>query len=195
VAPVKRLAEYWLDRANQNIGSRGYANYHRLAVASLRLQKLLGDADIEGGWYGNDTVWRMVLDLNRILIYGRPDGSMADAPQRRVYSLTDAIVCGQGDGPLAPEACPVGAVTFSNSPSAADWTHALLLGLDPERIPQVRESFGNFRWPLAPPDAQVEVHYQDQAIREAASVLKLGKSARPAKGWIGHCELAQGGGD
>ena len=53
-----------------------------------------------GGWYGNDTVWRMVLDLNRILIYGNPDGSMSDTPRRVFYSLTDALICGEGEWPF-----------------------------------------------------------------------------------------------
>src|SRR5262249_4524516 len=29
-----------------------------------------------GNWYGNQTLWRMVLDLNKILLYANPDGSL-----------------------------------------------------------------------------------------------------------------------
>ena len=31
-----------------------------------------------GNWWGNDTIWRMILDLNRILRYARPDGKRRD---------------------------------------------------------------------------------------------------------------------
>src|SRR5262249_13584417 len=31
-----------------------------------------------GNWYGNDTLWRMVLDLNKVLLYANPDGSLRD---------------------------------------------------------------------------------------------------------------------
>ena len=39
-------------------------------------------AGVEGSWHGNNTVWRMSLDLQRLLRYGRIDGTMADAPAR-----------------------------------------------------------------------------------------------------------------
>ncbi|MDZ7775698.1 MAG: hypothetical protein U5L09_08940 [Bacteroidales bacterium] len=39
------------------------------------------------GWYGNDTTWRMVTDLNKIALYGKPDGTVSDKPQRNLYSL------------------------------------------------------------------------------------------------------------
>ncbi|MGQ9919615.1 MAG: hypothetical protein ACUVS7_19650 [Bryobacteraceae bacterium] len=104
---------------------------------------------VEGSWYGNDTCWRMVLDLNRILFYGRPDGSMGDTPRQRILSLTDAVVCGEGEGPLYPASIIAGAVTFSCSAPAAERVHAALLRLDPERIPLIRESGGTFRLPLS----------------------------------------------
>lgn len=31
------------------------------------------DAVFEGNWYGNDTIWRMIADLNQILIYVKKD--------------------------------------------------------------------------------------------------------------------------
>lgn len=48
------------------------------------------DYDVRSGnWWGNDTTWRMVVDLNRILRYARPDGSTATLPQRQAVSLID----------------------------------------------------------------------------------------------------------
>ena len=29
-----------------------------------------------GNWYGNDTLWRMVLDLNKVLFYAEIDGNL-----------------------------------------------------------------------------------------------------------------------
>ncbi len=29
-----------------------------------------------GSWYGNDTLWRMVLDINKVLFYVNPDGTL-----------------------------------------------------------------------------------------------------------------------
>ena len=183
---LKRLAERLEDTANQRIGS---SLYPWLRLGSAGLKWLSGGAEQMGGsWSGNDTVWRMVLDLNRILRYGRADGTMADTPQRTFYSLTDALVCGQGNGPLRPTPLTVGAVTFGASPVACDLVHAALLRLDADLIPLLREGSKQSRWPLVeerfPPVARVngrEIDLNDLA-------QQFGVDAEPPKGWKGHVE-------
>lgn len=149
-SPVKRALEYTFDRLNS---SSNAATAHAWATGARVLQKvahLQGDAlGVEGSWSGNDTIWRTCLDLNRILLYGRADGTLADTPQRRVVNVVDAIVAGHGDGPLAPQPLPLGLLLLGASSAAVDWTGAQLLGYDPARIPIAREAFGRFRWPLA----------------------------------------------
>ena len=58
--------------------------------------------NLEGAWYGNDTVWRTCLDLQRLLHYGNADATLAPQRQRNVITITDAIIGGDGEGPLAP---------------------------------------------------------------------------------------------
>jgi uncharacterized protein (DUF362 family) len=188
LAPRKRLAEFCLDHANRLIGQPGYEVWHRLAFARWRGFGAFDSLGVEGAWHGNDTVWRMVLDLNRILLYGRTDGTMADDPQRRLYSLTDAIICGEGEGPLAPRPRTLGAVTFASSAPAADAVHAILLGFDPQRIALVRESFGNFRWPLGGDIGEVRAVLGDVqfSLDELADNHPI--DALPPRGWIGHIE-------
>jgi uncharacterized protein DUF362 len=103
---------------------------------------------VEGSWSGNDTIWRTCLDLNRILLYGREDGTVADSPQRKVIHIVDAIVAGQGDGPLKPEPLPLGLLIAGGNAVAVDLVCAGLLGYDPNRIPCVSNAFDQFRWPL-----------------------------------------------
>lgn len=55
-----------------------------------------------GDWHGNDTVWRMCLDLNQILRYADKNGKICSEPQRHIISIVDGIVAGQEDGPLRP---------------------------------------------------------------------------------------------
>ena len=74
---------------------------------------------------------------------------MGSAPQRRVVHLADAIVAGQGDGPLSPQPLPLGLLFAGNNPAVVDWYGARLLGYDPELLPIVREAFGSFKWPIA----------------------------------------------
>ena len=108
---------------------------------------LLGETDKVsrgGNWYGNDTAWRMCLDLNKILLYGNADGTLrADRREsRKTYlSLCDGIVGGQGGGPANPDPVESSLIVFGDDPAAVDAACAVLMGLDPERIPTVRQAF------------------------------------------------------
>jgi len=181
---LKSIAEDLLDASNRRIGRPSFPAILFGVRAALELQSLLhGEAGIDGGWSGNDTVWRTVLDIDRIALYGRIDGTMADAPQRRVVSLTDALVCGQGDGPMMPDPFPLGCVTCSDSPVDADILHCRLLGFDPGLIPVVREASSGFRWPLP----------AGGGIPETPAVPAGGAACRaiPPKGW----DILGAGGD
>lgn len=37
----------------------------------------------KGSRYGNDTIWRKIIDLNRIMIYADQNGIMTDKVQRK----------------------------------------------------------------------------------------------------------------
>ncbi|WP_459860595.1 DUF362 domain-containing protein [Desulfuromonas carbonis] len=186
---VKKMAEYCLDEANRRIGTAGCQKWLKSARYLLKAQNLLGNPEIEGGWHGNDTVWRMTLDLNRILLYGTIDGEMSDMQQRTIFSLTDAVIAGEGDGPLAPMPVPLGAVSFSSNSAFADWVHASLMGFDPRKIPMIREAFQRFPYPLTtrpPGDCQVICNGRSLAIDELRDIY--GREFVPASGWQGHIE-------
>jgi uncharacterized protein (DUF362 family) len=147
---LKRALEYIFDRKNMT-GSESAGRVWQSAATQLyRVLHRTGDRlGIEGAWSGNDTIWRTCLDLNRILLYGRTDATLADSPQRRVIHIVDAIVAGHGNGPLAPQPLPLGLVLAGENAVAVDYVGALLLGYEPERIPIVSHALEEFRWPLA----------------------------------------------
>ena len=147
---VKRMLEYAADQQNLTVPGKAARVWGGVATQLNRVLHLMGDnLGIEGSWSGNDTIWRTALDLNRILLYGEVDGSMAQSPRRRVVHLADAIVAGQGDGPLSPQPLSLGILFAGNNPACVDWFGARLLGYDPRLVPIVREAFGHFRWPIA----------------------------------------------
>jgi hypothetical protein len=125
--------------------------FWRLLFAVLaRTSRAQGDrTGTDGSWSGNDTIWRTCLDLNRILLYGRDDGTIRDEVQRRVIHVADAVVAGQGNGPLAPDPLNMGLILGANNAAAMDWVGAHLLAYDPEKIALVRHAFDQFRWPIA----------------------------------------------
>jgi uncharacterized protein (DUF362 family) len=148
-SPLKRTLEFVLDCANMARSSSTARWWNTLAMQLQRTSCFLGDRiGVEGSWLGNDTVWRMTLDLNRILLYGRGDGTMADDVQRQVIHIVDAVVAGQGDGPLASQPLQLGLLLAGNNAAVVDWVGAGLLGYDPMRIPIVSGAFDRFRWRL-----------------------------------------------
>jgi uncharacterized protein (DUF362 family) len=73
-----------------------------------------------GNWFGNDTTWRMVLDLNRILRYVDAEGSLHHTPVRSFFSVVDGIIAGEGNGPLDATPRPSGLVLAGPNPVAVD---------------------------------------------------------------------------
>jgi uncharacterized protein (DUF362 family) len=147
--PLKRSLEFVLDRQNSTAHPALGKVWQGLGLQLERAARLAGDSlGVEGSWSGNDTVWRTALDLNRIILYGQADATFSEHPARLVVHVVDAVVAGQGDGPLAPDALPLGLLLGSRNAAAMDWVGAYLLGYDPARISIAREAFGNFRWPL-----------------------------------------------
>jgi uncharacterized protein (DUF362 family) len=187
-APLKRLAEFCIDEANRRIGSQSYRPWQQRFARLLRIHGLFGTSEIEGGWHGNDTVWRMTLDLNRLLLYGRADGTIAEQPQRIIYSITDAVVAGEGNGPLSPSPVDLGVVSFSISSPFSDLVHATLMGYDWRKIPLIAEAFNDFRYPLTllKPD-QCEI-ICDDGTYSLTEIAFVARKFRPPAGWAGHIE-------
>src|ERR1043165_3000083 len=147
---IKRMLEYAADQQNTSTSVKVERAWSVVATQLNRMLHLTGDKlGIEGSWSGNDTIWRTGLDLNRILLYGELDGGMSSTPRRRVVHLVDAIVAGQGDGPLAPQPLAMGLLFAGNNAACVDWFGAQLLGYDPQLISIVREAFATFEWPIA----------------------------------------------
>ena len=149
-APItKRALEYTLDQQNMANSVTTNKLWNQVTTNLQRVLRLSGDElGVEGSWSGNDTIWRTCLDLNRILLYGHADGQLADTPQRVVLHIADAVVAGQGDGPLAPQPLGLGIIFAGRNAAAMDYVGAQLLGYEPQRLPVVREAFGEFSWPL-----------------------------------------------
>ncbi len=147
---VKRTWEYVADKQNM---TDSMAKGKMLATVNeqlARVMRLKGDEiGVEGAWIGNETVARMCLDLNRILLYGKPNAKLGDAVQRRVLHVVDAVIAGQGDGPLRPDSLKLGMILAGENASAMDWVCAYLLGYDAEKIPLTNYSFNDFRWRIA----------------------------------------------
>jgi uncharacterized protein (DUF362 family) len=156
-----------------------------------------GDAFIRSGnWYGNRTTWRMCVDLNRCLYYSDASGSHfgAPAPIRRVLTVIDGVVAGEGEGPLAPRDVPLGVVLAATDPIALDLAAVRFMGFDEERLPKLCEPMRDthLRITAVRSPAEVEVCQVDPSgfgeQRLRLDQIEAPRPFAPHPGWIGHVE-------
>ena len=91
---------------------------------------LTGDSISTGSWQGNETVWRMTLDLNHLLYFAKR------AP-KQIISIVDGVIAGEGEGPLCPTPKPVGLLVAGENPAYVDATLATLMGYNISRVPTI----------------------------------------------------------
>jgi uncharacterized protein (DUF362 family) len=141
-----------------------------------------------GSWYGNDTIWRMVYDINRIVRYADKNGRMQDAPARAYLSIMDGIIAGEGCGPLNPQAVDAGVLLVSDDPFQMDMTAAHLMGFSSGKIRQLayHKRFNDVEWgALSPDEIMVQI---EGGLPQPLSSLKPVKQFDPPPGWAGHIE-------
>jgi uncharacterized protein (DUF362 family) len=182
---MKKVVEEALDATNRARGPFIRSGLAAMVRAAMAFAKVVGaDNNYDGSWKGNDTVWRMCLDLQRLLHYGLLDGSLSDEVQRKVLTITDAIVAGEGDGPLSPTPVNLGMMTFGMNPAAMDWVHAILMGLTPEGIPLSREAFRRYRYPLTDfPPEDIITHVDGLPVQADELFPRYGQLFRMPAGW------------
>lgn len=157
----------------------------RLTNGGRRLAEALGaDPYVGGSWYGNDTIWRTALDLNRILVYADLQGNLgAMSNGKRIFTILDGLLAGEKDGPTVARPNQCGLLLAGINPVAVDTVAARLTGFDHLRLPSIRNAYGLDKRPLAgfTPD-HVQVLLQGRKVALAAlPVIPL----EPHEGWLG----------
>jgi uncharacterized protein (DUF362 family) len=125
---------------------------------------MLGSNIRDGNWGGNDTAWRMVVDLNTILLYCDSKGQLQDTPVRRYFSILDGIVSGEGEGPMNPTPRESGVILAGYNPLSVDWCAVQLMGFDPEQLKIITGARKRQR-PLGPDDPPILVTKDPQWLQ------------------------------
>ena len=139
-----------------------------------------------GAWFGNDTLWRALHDLNLILLFSDRHGILTRSRQRRYLCVVDGVVAGEGDGPLNPIPRSDGVVLAGFDPLAVDLTAARWMSLDWTKIPTLAEAVR-----VGPPwtgvtsgdDAGVDVRTPNGTAMRPAR-----RGFLPPPGWVGRVE-------
>lgn len=103
----------------------------------------------EGNWYGNDTIWRCVKDLNKIIFYADKHGKMQEAHQRKYMCFVDAVLAGEGEGPMEQITKKLGVIMAGDNPVYIDYAATRLMRYNYRDIPCVDRGFENKWWELA----------------------------------------------
>lgn len=130
-----RISAWCLDRKNDfERNNKCISFFYRCVYKTTRI---LGGKDqyAEGSWYGNDTIWRTILDLNTIIQYCDCGGGIQCKPQRRIFSIADMVISGEKEGPLLPSPKRIGVLVAGESPAANDYIISKIFGFSAQKIP------------------------------------------------------------
>lgn len=86
-------------------------------------QKLIKEGQreiLEGSWPGNDTLWRAIVDLSKVITYADKKGVMREKPQRRQLFIVDGIIAGEGEGPMMQQPNNIGVIVAGFNPVLID---------------------------------------------------------------------------
>lgn len=158
-------------------------------------KSIFGDTNTDtirsGNWYGNDTTWRMVIDLNRMLMYANANGHLQDKPTRRMFCVVDGIVGGEGNGPLDPTPKSTGTIVAGENLVAVDLVCARLMGFDYKKLPILYKALDRHSLPLIEFEYNQVIpksnnHQFDKSVSEFnGENLAL----KPHFGWKEHIEI------
>lgn len=144
----------------------------------------------EGSWYGNDTIWRTCLDLNRILLYSNKSGILQEQTSKKYLTIIDGIIGGEKEGPLNPSPIKSNFTVASLNPVIADYVATRVMGLDPLKIPIIKNSFHITRYPLCQIKAEdIEVVSSFSELNGKADNVKNINNFKPSEGWENQIEL------
>lgn len=140
-----------------------------------------------GAWHGNDTIWRMIYDLNLVIRCVDATGRLHAEPQRDYFCIVDGLVSGEGNGPLQPLPRETDWLVIGTDPFEIDAVLAWCMGFDPAKLPIIARrgeflgpGWGKFVWP----DLPVEMDGVQMPLTETAVNFHFS----PPPGWRNHIE-------
>ena len=187
-----KLEHSWMGKIKRFLFGRHLLS--KLFVPVKKLGRLVfGDTQKvvrSGNWHGNDTCWRMVVDLNKCLFYFDGSGQPRKEPLRYL-AVVDGIIGGEGNGPMAPDPKPCGLIVAGRNPLAVDAVCCALMSFDWRKIRMLAGAFNVLRKKVG------TFGFEDlQVVSNAASKQKAlgqftkedGFAFKPHFGWVGAVE-------
>lgn len=114
----KNLIIHWR-KGFPAIGGDEYPNFKEWIKGLFRKIKK------RGAWYGNDTIWRMVVDL--YIAFNKINN-------RKTFSIIDGILGGEENGPFCPKSKKANVLIAGEDMLSVDFVASRLMGFDIQQI-------------------------------------------------------------
>lgn len=141
-----------------------------------------------GGWYGNHTLAKTIVDLNKVIFYADKNGILRDIPQRKIFTIVDGIIAGEKEGPMANTAKKCGVLIAGYSPVAVDIVSCTVMGFDYTKIPTIKLAMGSQKYKIFDGDIESIEILADKchSLEQVYDVFNC--KLMPPEGWTGHIE-------
>ncbi len=153
-----------------------YLKIFRHLGLTIPYKKRILDA---GNWYGNDSAWRMVVDLATII---------HQKHRPKLFSIIDGIIAGENQGPLVPDAKKTAVLIGGENFLAVDLVATRLMGFDPLKIKQyvklLAEKIGPRKF------SAIKIHSNISRFSKCFHNKDSYLNFLPHPGWIGHIEVS-----
>jgi uncharacterized protein (DUF362 family) len=140
-----------------------------------------------GSWHGNQTIWRMIYDLNFIVQCVDMGGRIHSLPQRHYFCIVDGLVSGEGNGPLQPLPRTTDWLVFGGDPFQIDAALSWFMGFDSSRIPLI-DRRGEFAGPVWGDFAWAELAVEMDGIEQRVMESPINFGFAPPPGWRNYIE-------
>lgn len=159
-----------------------------IGINSGLMKRLKCNRFFEGSWYGNDTLWRTILDLTNILFTYDKNGKPGMMQERILFYIVDAIIGGDSEGPLEPDNKFAGFLAGGWNPVLVDTVCSKMVGFDYKKMPTFRKALENKVLGFDEHDlinSSIIFNTQKMHFAEVPVVINY----NPSRGWKNHIEI------
>lgn len=144
----------------------------------------------EGSWYGNDTIWRTILDLNKLILYTNKNGILTEKVQRKIFNVADMVISGEKEGPLLPSDKKVGLIVAGFNALNNDYVITQIMGFSPCKIKYIKNGYKLENLIIS--NSERFSTFDEEG--EVLEIEKYNKHFKATDGWKDYLEESYGGG-
>lgn len=140
---LRRISSKCYDCKNRHESKEQYIRsrfWHVIGYGLKGLTHYMYKDDMEGSWYGNHTISKTIMDLNKILLYADREGVLHNEIQRKVLNIADMIISGEKEGPVSPSPKEVGYIVVGGNSVNFDKIVATMMGADITKLPVMQNA-------------------------------------------------------